>query len=283
MSGYAAHWSGADRRQGAAYAAMLQRRALRWLLPALLFGLVILAGKCLTEGLLHVDNAPVSFLQGLIKLLWHTGQSPAQSVWYLIVLLAYAALVPPLLLLLHGRLGLLCLVSLGLMPVPLPPLLFADRLLLYLPFYLGGLWAAREDVPWCALLDRHARLLCRLFAVTFGLLVLAGADGILMRMPHALPLLAGLVAIPALHAGVRRLPPGALLLLDRLGPHAFTIYLLNTVFIGLAKALLMTVIPWEARWFPLFAPVLMAAGVLGPVLCRTLLPGPQPLPGRVTR
>ena len=71
-------------------------------------------------------------------------------------------------------------------------------------------------------------------------------------------------------------------LLDLLGPYAFAIYLLNTIFIGLAKALMMKQFPWEAAWFPLFAPVLMVAGVAGPIAAKMLLFRPVPALDRLT-
>lgn len=279
LSGYAAGWSGAAMLRGGPWAAMLGRRARHWLLPALLFGLTALAGKCLATGFLHVDHPPASFTAGLRDLLWQTADSPAQSVWYLVVLFAYAALVPPLLALARDRLVLLLLLAIALMPLPLPPHLFADRLPLYLPFYLGGLLALRHDEAWCAWLDRARPGLVALFAAGFGLLVLLAAEGLLARLGSAFLLLsASLVAIPALHAAVRQVPAALLPALDRLGPHAFAIYLLNTVFIGLAKALLMTVLPWQAGWFPLFAPLLLAAGILGPVAAHAAMRRPAARP-----
>lgn len=272
LSGYAAGWSGAATVAGAAWRDLLRRRARQWLAPALLVGLAILVGKCLAQGLMHVDHAPATFPVGLLNLVWRTEDSPAQSVWYLIVLFTYAAGVPPLLALFGGRPAWPLALSLALMPWPLPPFLYGDRLLLYLPFYVAGLIAERHDSGWCAVLDRWRPVLLSLFAAGVSLLVLLAAEGLLTRMPRAPLLLAASgLAIPALHAGVRRLPAHLQAMLDRLAPFAFAIYLLNTIFIGLTKALLMTVVPWEARWFPLFAPLLLTAGILGPAAARALI------------
>ncbi|GAB0118796.1 acyltransferase family protein [Acidisoma sp. 7E03] len=277
LSGYAAGWSGAATLGGGAWAAMLGRRARHWLLPAALFGLAVLAGKCLAAGFLYVDHPPASFAAGLRDLLWNTADSPAQSVWYLLVLYAYAAAVPPLLALLGGRPAVLLLLTLALMPLPLPPHLFADRLPLYLPFYVAGVLAERHDGTWCAFLDRARPVLLPLFVVGCGVLVLLALEGLLNHLPRPpLLLAAGALALPALHAAVRRVPAALLPALDRLGPHVFAIYLLNTIFIGLAKAVLMLLLPWEAGWFPLFAPLLLAAGVLGPVAAHALVMRPAP-------
>jgi fucose 4-O-acetylase-like acetyltransferase len=279
LSGYAAHWSGATAARGAAYRGMLGRRANRLLLPALIFGLAILIGKMAMMDVLHVDHAPASFMDGLADLVWRTDQSPAQSVWYLVVLFVYAAAAPALLppLRRHGPAILLASAPLALLPVP--PLLYADRIITYIPFFLAGMVAADDDNAWCRWLDAWRVPLTVVFACALWLDLRYGD-----AVPRNLAMLAmSLVALPALHAIVRQLPDAAMALLDALGAYAFAIYLLNTIFIGLAKALLMTQLRWEASWFPVFAVVLMAAGVAGPVMVRLLLFRPVPALDRLTR
>lgn len=50
-----------------------------------------------------------------------------------------------------------------------------------------------------------------------------------------------------------------------LGRYSFMIYLGNTACIGLAKGVLLRALPWDGAHFYLFAAVLMAAGIGGPV------------------
>jgi peptidoglycan/LPS O-acetylase OafA/YrhL len=279
LSGYAAQWSGATAARGAAYADLLQRRAKRLLLPALIFGLVILTGKMALMDEVHVDHAPLSFLGGLTDLIWRTDRSPAQSVWYLIVLFVYAAAAPALVPSLR-RFGAVLLVASALLVLaPVQPILYADRIINFAPFFFAGMVAADDDNAWCRWLDTWRVPLAVLFACGLCLELRFGA-----AIPRNLAMLAvSLVGIPALHATVRRLPEATRRLLDALAPFAFAIYLLNTIFIGLAKALLMKELPWEAHWFPLFAGVLMAAGVAGPVVVKMLLFRPVRVLDRLTR
>ncbi|MCB8877201.1 acyltransferase family protein [Acidisoma silvae] len=266
LSGYAAGWSGAAIVSGTAYRAMLLRRVRHWLLPALLLGVGVACAKVALDPLMPVDHAPASLGAGLLALVWQTGGSPAQSVWYLVVLFGLATTVPVLRRLTGGRTLPLLILCLPLMGLPLPPVLYADRFLPALPFYLAGLWAAEHDRDWCGFLDRAGRPLTVIFMGLLPILVLHAA-----HWPPVLTMLgASVVALPALHAMVRRLWLPALQALDRLAPYAFSIYLLNTVFIGLAKAALLQALPWQARSFPVFAPLLLAAGVLGPVLAARL-------------
>jgi peptidoglycan/LPS O-acetylase OafA/YrhL len=278
LSGYAAHWSGASSARGAAYRALILRRANRLLLPALIFALAIVTGKLAVMDLLHVDHAPASFASGLADLVWRTGQSPAQSVWYLIVLFVYAAAAPLLRPLLPRHALALLVVSAPLVLLPLPAILYADRIGTFAPFFLAGLVAAEYDSLWCRWLDGWRVPLTLLFACALLLDLRYGPD-----LPRSLAMLGvSLVAVPALHAAVRRLPTEAVRLLDGITPYAFAIYLLNTVFIGLAKGLMMKQLPWDAAWFPLFAIVLFAAGVTGPIVTKLLLFRPVPVLDRLT-
>jgi fucose 4-O-acetylase-like acetyltransferase len=279
LSGYAAQWSGATAARGAAYGELLRRRANRLLLPALVFGLVILLGKMALMDELHVDHAPGSFLSGLADLVWRTDRSPAQSVWYLIVLFVYAAAAPALRPWLRRYGPALLLASAPLALLPVPPLLYADRIVTFLPFFIAGLVAADDDNRWCRWLDAWRLPLALLFVCALGLDLAYGA-----AISRNLAMLGvSLIALPALHAIVRHLPDAGLRLLDPLGAYAFAIYLLNTIFIGLAKALLMRQLPWDADWFPLFAVVLMLAGVAGPIATKMLLFRPVPALDRLTR
>jgi len=49
------------------------------------------------------------------------------------------------------------------------------------------------------------------------------------------------------------------------------IYLFNTIFIGLAKGLLLRVTDWDGVHFLFFALILMFSGTLGPILLRQAL------------
>jgi peptidoglycan/LPS O-acetylase OafA/YrhL len=169
LSGYAAQWSGATRARGAAYRDLLLRRANRLLLPALVFGLVILIGKMAVMDELHVDHAPGSFLGGLADLVWRTDRSPAQSVWYLIVLFVYAAAAPALLPWLRRYGPMLLLASAPLALLPTPPILYADRIVTFVPFFLAGMVAADDDNRWCRWLDTWRVPLALLFACALGL------------------------------------------------------------------------------------------------------------------
>jgi len=103
-------------------------------------------------------------------------------------------------------------------------------------------------------------------------------------MRQAVPLiLCGLLALPALHGLVRHRYLASSTVLVSLGFYAFVIYLLNTPFIGFTKAVMLKVMPWDGLNFLIFVPVLMAAGVLGPILTKQILLSRVPVLDRMTQ
>jgi fucose 4-O-acetylase-like acetyltransferase len=257
LSGLAAALSGAATLPPSGWRALARRRAARLLLPFLGFGLLILAGKLALAPHVYVDNVPENLLAGLDGLLRATGASPAASVWYLVAVFAFA-LATPLLWRLGGGVALIS-VALALFTWPAPALFYLDRLAGYFVFFAAGVLAGQAGAGWTAALDRHGLAFRTLFLTALAVAAGCGAT----HADKLALLLVGLAAMPALHGMVRAWPSEALLWLGR---HSLPIYLLNTICIGLAKAALLPVLGWRAASFPLFAPLLMAAGIGGPVL-----------------
>lgn len=260
LSGYVAVLSG-----GLEKGARLRQRATRLLLPFLGFGIAILLGKLLLAPVAAVDNVPVGFGAGLWALLWDTGRSPATSVWYLAALFVFSVALPALLRAL-GITGLLAL-GLALFVLPVPPVAYLDRVCGYFIFFAAGVAAARAGVDYLTHIDRWRGPLLAVFA---ALLILAwsGIAPVLGGAQGAWLLGLGLLAMPALHALMRFWPAPAL---AWLGAQVLPIYLLNTICIGLTKALLLPVLGWRANSFAVFAVALMAAGLFAPILIARIL------------
>jgi hypothetical protein len=78
-------------------------------------------------------------------------------------------------------------------------------------------------------------------------------------------IIAALLSIPALHGLCRREFPGGRILIF-VGGMTFSIYLMNTMAIGVTKALLLKFTSWDGLNFVfIFLPLLLVAGVLIPV------------------
>lgn len=257
LSGYVFAFTGKHRLGLRAWPVFLRDRAVRLLVPFLLFGLLIVAGKYLSQFFLYVDDPPRHLFDGIEKLFVDTEHSPALSIWYVYVLFVYSAVMPLL-----WRAGLRWpgAVALGLVlyVVPLGDALYCDRVgAFFLFFAVGGLVADRRWTiePW---FTRLLPLWLLLFAVSLG-------SEWSVLPTHMRLLVCGLLAIPALHGlmQMRALSRDRVLL--TLGGYAFAIYLLNTIVIGLAKAGYMKVAPFAGPYAPFAMALFFVLGTLVPM------------------
>lgn len=272
LSGYVTFLSGASRMAPSRWPGLIRRRAHRLLLPFLLFGLAILFGKLLVARFAAVDNVPHSLWSGLYALVWNTVHSPATSVWYIAVLFAFCIVTPPLLWLDRSRTMLVMVAALAFV-APLPPALYLDRIGTYFIFFVAGGLAADAGVRWTRVVDAVylpalALLVAVALPISLGLISFSWSEGA-QGFPYKWALLvAGLLSLPAAHGIVRHGAFARSTILLQLGRYVFVIYLLNTVFIGLTKAILLKVTSWDGSHFLPFAAALMLAGTLGPIAAK---------------
>jgi len=286
VSGYVTFVSGAARTPLRDWGRLAGKRATRLLGPFLLFGLAILCAKLLASQFAAVDNVPPDLSDGLRELVWDTQHSPATSVWYIAVLFVFCIATPPLLAIDPSRTALLA-VAVVLYFLPLPPLLYLDRVGTYFLFFVVGGLAADAGTRWLRIVDA-ARwpALAGLAAVTFlvasGHITFHWTEG-QQGFPYKWALLiAGMLSLPAIHGLLRHAPFANSGTLARLGRYVFVIYLLNTPFIGITKAVLLKLMAWDGAHFLLIATLLMLAGTCGPILTKRLLLRRVPVLDRMT-
>ena len=278
LSGYVVFLTGAARIPPSKWPELATRRTYRLLLPFVLFGLFILLGKLIASRFIQVDNLPGSFAQGLQGLVWNTDFSPAESVWYLAVLFALSVLIPPILWVLQGRSALLLAFALILYVLPVPHVMYLDRIARFMSFFAMGGLASDAGKVWLELIDRYfpVALVALLAALSVFLTVFPAWN------PDVPLFICGALSMPALHGLVRHRYLANSSLLLTFGAYSFVIYLLNTPFIGLVKGAMLKLLPWDGINFLLYAPVLTAAGLFLPILLRRYLLRRVPALDRIT-
>ena len=264
LSGYVWYLSGAARTPAPKWTQMVRRRVWRFIIPFVLFGLALVAGKFAAAHFIHVDHAPDSVADALLGLVWDTDNSPAISVWYILVVFVLMIVTPPILWLTRGRTAPLLLIAAVIYLLPVPHVMYLDRIARFFIFFsLGGV-AADLGKRWLDAIDTYTVAWLALFALLVAVAVY-DYDG----LPDTLRLFAcGAASMPALHGLVRRgrFADSNVLLL--LGTMTFIIYLLNTPFIGLTKGVMLKLLPWDGINFLLYLPALLAAGIVGPILTK---------------
>lgn len=279
LSGYVTFLSGAAGAPPSKWGRLVSRRAERLLLPFILFGMVIAVGKLVASQFLHVDNLPASLPQAVMGMVWYTDHSPATSVWYIAVLFVLCVVTPPLLRMLGGSTARLAILAMAVYLLPLPHVMYLDRVGTYFLFFVLGGLAWEQGERWLAFMDRYAWVALAALVAVCALLMMPWADSVDSRTKL---LAAGLVSMPALHGVVRAIRRDPLGMLMLLGTYSFVIYLLNTVFIGLTKAVMLRFFDWDGTNFLIYAPALLLAGVLLPLLMKRYLFARIPYVDRLT-
>ena len=261
------------------YGATVRKRFVRLVPGFALFGVLIWLAKMVASQVMHVDNVQTGF-EALARIALRPADSVAASLWYIYVLFAFYLIFPILLLAVRrSSAGILAvgvaLHGLGLW-LPLPHWFAVDRICEYaLPFAIGIVFARNRDV-WAEAITERSLFWVGLFAASFlSILVWPG--------PLSKTLI-GLASIPALYACAAALrSPGDRRVLETLGAYTFTIYLMNTLFIGFTKGVMLRVHPWDGNAFLVFLPVLLAAGVVGPILAHRWVLSRIPVLGGITK
>jgi fucose 4-O-acetylase-like acetyltransferase len=268
LSGMAAVYAGILAVSPAGWQHFAAARARRLLLPFLAMGALTLAGKFLAARIMFVDNPPASFFTGLADLVWNTRASPALSIWYLFVLFVVSAVAPVFFWARGGRPFLFLAAGFLLYFCPLPAVLFLDHISRYAVFFAAGVAAAALGAGWERFVDRFWRLLAVVFVVALAAIAVFGAG-----WPPAAELLpVGALSMPVLHGLVRNSWLRSSPVFLWLGRYSFMIYLFNTWFIGLAKAVFLLLAgSWDGTEFLPAAMTMMLAGTLGPVALKRLV------------
>ncbi|WP_229591103.1 acyltransferase family protein [Pseudodesulfovibrio sediminis] len=261
LSGFVTFFSGHNTMDHR-YGRYIKAQSIKLLLPFLLIGVFIVVGKYVVNYYFYIDRVPDTLGEGLLSLVWNTGDSPARFIWYVFVLFVFRAATPLLDTLLKGRVSLILALSLVLFWVTLPPVLFLPRMGTHYFFFILGGVAAIHWERIGRLFDRYCFLFMALFA----------AICICESLPFSFKewaFVAGLASVPALHCLMRFPVFSHSRVLNALGNSTYTIYLFNTIFIGLTKLVLSQFLPLEGGGaFAVYTIVLLAAGVCGPLFLR---------------
>ncbi len=264
----------------AAYRRYLAKKAARLIPGFLLFSLIIWCGKTVGALFLRVDNVPSDAIDALLRIVAKPSTSVAGSLWYVYVLFEFQ-MVFPLVLALFRR-SLLAVLALAIalhvvsIAFPMTQLFAIDRFCEYALFFsLGFVFIAHYESVVAFVLDR-VLLFYGLFALSFLSILLWPGDGS--------KTIIGLCSLPALYAFVTSFRSDR----DRaalftLGEYTFSIYLMNTLFIGITKGVLLKLVPWDHANFLLFFPALLTAGVVGPVALHRYALARVPYLGTITK
>lgn len=245
-------------------------QAIRLLIPFFFIGGMIVSGKIIMQNFIHVDNVPDNPILGFANLIWHTKNSPSVFLWYIYALFIYSVISIILFKFFKYKMHIWIFLSLLIYFIPPVYYFYLDKLTgNFLFFCLGGA-AIKYNKEYLYYIIRKPIILISsiLFFLSF-----------ILFYYHLLPdnickLIAGTLSIPTFH--------GLSILLERnlkkassliilIGRKSYTIYLLNTISIGVSKGLIFRIIDWHHSNFYFIAPILILSGIIGPLIVEFLV------------
>ena len=245
------------------FSSFVAKRAERLLIPFIAFGLLIIFGKHISAEFLHVDNVSASIWRDIANIFWRTERSAALSIWYIFVLFEISLLIVAVSYVTRNVYIILA-VLIPLYYVSFPDILYMERVFVYIPFFvIGGVVAKNHDFLM-PIFDKYwLAFLAAFFACLAGFRLISYNETTF--------LISGILSIPALHAFCRTEMSKAGGILMFLGIYSFSIYLLNTITIGVTKGVMFKFFSWDNENFLIYFPILTVAGALGPYLIKRLV------------
>lgn len=232
----------------------------RLIVPYLFFGLLILIGKSIAADFMQVDNRPTGSIDDVVALIQHPSSSAAGFLWFIYVLGLYFLTIPALLQLTGRRPIYLFITALAAQTVAWPTAFLCKEYFEYLPFFSGGmlLWLYRDR--WAALSESAMISAALVFAAILALTI-----------PLALPKwVVGAFSVPAILGLAQWIRPTFQRGLGWLGQLSMSIYLMNTLAIGIVKATMLKIVPWDGMNFLIYFPILTVAGLALPISVKRL-------------
>ena len=261
LSGFVAFRSSLLPREATETFDILKKKARRLIVPFFLFAVVMVLAKHLGSLFLYVDNMQGDVLHSLINIFWDTSRSEAMSIWYLYVLFVFWMITAPVVLRNKKHLFLLLAIAICIYWVALPERLYLPRVgKFYIFFLLGGVAAYFEDL-YSQALDRLIYPTVCVFLICLGMFYLHLDRNVQM-------LISGVASIPAIHGLMRTQPAMRMRFLSTLGKYSMSIYLLNTIFIGLTKGVMFHFFDWDGNRFLVYFVMLGAAGLFLPIFVK---------------
>ncbi len=240
-----------------AYGRYLRGKFMRLMPAYLLFSLIVFAGKFTMGKFVHVDNG-VDSLFTYFDVLLNPLSSYCAYLWYIYVLFVFYALAPIAYRLTGDRIQWMLPIALAIHFVELPGWFALSSLAEYSFVFFLGCLAGDNYQKYSQWVEKAGPLFVAVFIVLACFSVPWGVSKLVL----------GLLSIPACHAMIRMRVADSWSFLATLGAYTFPIYLMNTMFIGVTKGVMLKVVPWDGMHFLWFGPLLLAAGIAGPILAK---------------
>lgn len=237
------------------------------------FASCIYLGKTGLSSIIHVDRVPANYYSEIYNLLFMPQESAGGSLWFIYVLMEMY-IVFPLLLMLKTRSIILLALGLVIYFLAMPHIFLLDRFVELFLFFALGIFVTRHYDQYLKFIDRYLLVLLALFALSF------------LAIPHISHklsiLIIGLCSLPALHSLLRNKFFSSIPVWGVLGTYTYSIYLMNTIFIGITKGVTLKLTTWDGLHFLIIGPILLLSGIYLPIFIKKYIFVKLPILDRAT-
>lgn len=247
------------------YIQFIKQKAFRLMPGFIIFGLIILLGKFALSLFIYVDDKPDNLLHSILNLIINPYISPAGSLWYIYVLFEFYMFFTFFNNIIRNNTKILIIFSIILNFLTIIynfPKLFALNLFCEYLFYfnLGQLYVFQKEKIEVLINSNNSFLFIILFVFSFITMnILPGQINKVIISIFSIP--AAFVIIKY-SLNIKKIFNYFL----HLGEYTFTIYLMNTIFIGLAKGILFKFFSWNGINFFIYLPILLLSGLILPIV-----------------
>ncbi|MDT4289252.1 acyltransferase [Methylomonas sp. MO1] len=250
-------------------------KKLKRLAPGyVLFGCLIYAGKIAFSKIIHVDGLPSDLYTELYNLLLVPSQSAGGSLWFIYVLMEMYIVFPLIIGLCSQKPVLALVAGVIIQFVPATNVFMLDRFCEYFLFFALGVVVVSFYDKYLNVIDKY----CYVFFILFFLSFFT----VSYFSPLVSKMVIGFFSLPALQALMRSGFLSKTSIWGMLGKYTYSIYLMNTILIGLVKGVLLKFIAWDGHNFLIFAPILLLSGVFGPIFIKKYILGRIPFANSIT-
>ena len=244
------------------------------LMPAyFLFAILIMVGKFVSIQFVHVDN-PVKSLYDFKMLLLYPTESYSTFLWYIYVLFLFNLFVPVLMRFVHDKIIILVLLAIILRFLPVPKIFALHYICRFLLFFILGVYVVAHYEKYTTFLDSYFYVLISLFIITLTIIMVFDF--------YDLATILSFLSLSTLHALVRRPLVKKSNFLLTFGTYTFPIYLMNTISIGIIKAVILKFTSWDGMHFLYIAPILFISGLYIPIFVKYIIFTRIPFLDRIT-
>jgi fucose 4-O-acetylase-like acetyltransferase len=242
------------------YSANFKKKANRLLPGFFIIGFIILLGKFISSRFISVAEVDENLISGIISLLIDPSSSAAGSLWYIYVLFKYYMIFPLLLILFRKNLYVISFLMLVLFLIqafyPITQLFLIQRFMQHAFFFSLGFIFVDNYESITKIFKKYSIIFILLFIASFSSREFIEGD--FNR------LVISIFSIPAVYCIVNFLMVGKkteeyLLILAE---YTFSIYLFNTIFIGLTKGVMFKFVSWDGLNLLFYIPILLFTGIV---------------------